>query len=147
MGSPAVAAPCLESTGGCSSADQAALADASVVGDKQDACGKKALSLKGINHDKYVNCVEDFDTCSLDGLQEVLMLAASVEDLKEKKVLDFFTDLSVALGKIEPTVGDCKVVGSEVKKLLGALKAASPAHLAANVKTHHTEIFEAVAAW
>jgi len=239
--SPAVASPCLESTGGCSSADQAALADASVVGDKQDACGKKALSLKGINHDKYVNCVEDglgvsagcaecyytvadygfknckaacllgwcksgclsctqpaqdglsgctgftpsvaspclemepnatsgkcednckavltgmlngllsdsedFDTCSLDGLQEVLMLAASVEDLKEKKVLDFFTDLSVALGKIEPTVGDCKVVGSEVKKLLGALKAASPAHLAANVKTHHTEIYEAVAAW
>merc|ERR1711957_40335 len=206
MGSPAVAAPCLESTGGCSSADQAALADASVVGDKQDACGKKALSLKGINHDKYVSCVEDglgvsagcaecyytvadygFKNCKaacllgwcksgclsctqpaqdglsgctgftpsvaspclemepnatsgkcednckavltgmLDGLQEVLMLAASVEDLKEKKVLDFFTDLSVALGKIEPTVGDCKVVGSEVKKLLGALKAASPA--------------------
>merc|ERR1712166_560002 len=50
------------------------------------------------------------------------MLAASVEALKEKKVLDFFTDLSVALGKIEPTVGDCKVVGSEVKKLVGALR-------------------------
>jgi len=228
-------------TGSCSSADQAALADASAVGDKQDACGKGALSLTGIKHDKYVNCVEDslgvsagcaecyytvaqygfknckaacllgwcksgclsctqpaqdglsgctgftpsvaspclemepnatsgkcednckavltgmlngllsdsedFDTCSLDGLTDVLMLAASVEDLKEKKVLDFFTDLSVALANIEPTVGDCKVVGAEVKKLTVALKAASPAHLAANVKTHHTEIFEAVAAW
>merc|ERR1712050_533156 len=53
--SPSVAEPCLESevTGACSANDQAALADAKNVGEKQDACGKKALGLTGINHDKF----------------------------------------------------------------------------------------------
>merc|ERR1712178_215870 len=55
-----VAAPCLESvaTAGCSSDDQAALADAQNVGEKQDACGKKALGLTGINHDKFTSCIQ-----------------------------------------------------------------------------------------
>merc|ERR1712014_550490 len=56
--SPAVAEPCLESTGACGADDQAALADATTVGEKQDACGKKALGVTGINHDKFVSCVE-----------------------------------------------------------------------------------------
>merc|ERR1711907_178425 len=42
-----VATPCLESTGSCNADDQAALADPQNVGEKQDACGKKALSLTG----------------------------------------------------------------------------------------------------
>merc|ERR1712137_1334999 len=52
------ATPCLESTGGCSADDQAALADPQNVGEKQDACGKKALGLSGINHDKFTSCVQ-----------------------------------------------------------------------------------------
>merc|ERR1711907_925926 len=52
------AQPCLESTGGCSGDDQAALADPQNVGEKQDACGKKALGLSGINHDKFTSCVQ-----------------------------------------------------------------------------------------
>ena len=58
--SPAVAEPCLESqsTGGCSSDDQAALSDAKTVGEKQDACGKSALGLTGIDHDKFTSCVQ-----------------------------------------------------------------------------------------
>merc|ERR1712070_1365495 len=45
--SPATAEPCLETTatGACSADDQAALADAKTVGEKQDACGKQALGL------------------------------------------------------------------------------------------------------
>merc|ERR1712054_755730 len=41
---PAKADPCLEtvSTGACSADDQADLADAKTVGDKQDKCGKDA---------------------------------------------------------------------------------------------------------
>merc|ERR1711967_157644 len=62
MGAPSVADPCLESeievTGACSSADQAALADAKTVGDKQDACGKQALGFSGIDHDKFTSCVQ-----------------------------------------------------------------------------------------
>merc|ERR1711988_1884172 len=52
--------PCLESTatGACSADDQAALADPQNVGEKQDACGKKALSLTGVNHDKFTSCVQ-----------------------------------------------------------------------------------------
>merc|ERR550514_2582587 len=55
-----VATPCLESTvtAGCSADDQAALADPQNVGEKQDACGKKALGLTGINHDKFTSCVQ-----------------------------------------------------------------------------------------
>merc|ERR1712185_337622 len=58
--SPAVAAPCLESkaTGACSADDQTALSDAQNVGEKQDACGKKALGLSGIDHDKFTSCVQ-----------------------------------------------------------------------------------------
>merc|ERR1712079_136135 len=56
--SPAVAQPCLEATGACSAADQAALADAQTVGEKQDACGKTALTLTGIDHDKFTGCVQ-----------------------------------------------------------------------------------------
>merc|ERR1711908_265987 len=52
--------PCLEtaSTGGCSAADQANLADAKTVGDKQDKCGKDALGLSGIDHDKFTSCAQ-----------------------------------------------------------------------------------------
>merc|ERR1711862_192826 len=52
--------PCLEaaSTGACSTDDQAKLADASTVGDKQDKCGKSALKLTGIDHDGFVSCVQ-----------------------------------------------------------------------------------------
>merc|ERR1712004_374551 len=59
--SPAVAAPCedsLEVTGACGADDQAALADAQNVGEKQDACGKGALSLTGIDHDKFTSCIQ-----------------------------------------------------------------------------------------
>merc|ERR1719453_2232541 len=44
--------------GACSSDDQAALADAQTVGEKQDACGKQALGLSGIDHDKFTSCVQ-----------------------------------------------------------------------------------------
>merc|ERR1712107_589863 len=59
--SPAVAAPCedsLEVTGACGADDQTALADAKTVGEKQDACGKKALGLSGIDHDKFTSCIQ-----------------------------------------------------------------------------------------
>jgi len=46
------------STGGCSAADQANLADAKTVGDKQDKCGKDALGLSGIDHDKFTSCAQ-----------------------------------------------------------------------------------------
>merc|ERR1711934_1065394 len=57
---PSVASPCMEtaSTGACSADDQANLADASTVGDKQDKCGKSALKLTGIDHDGFVGCVQ-----------------------------------------------------------------------------------------
>merc|ERR1712211_169253 len=57
---PAVAEPCLETTsaGACSAADQANLADAKTVGDKQNKCGKDALSLSGIDHDKFTSCAQ-----------------------------------------------------------------------------------------
>merc|ERR1711964_421081 len=35
------------------------LADAKNVGDKQDACGKSALGLTGIDHDSFTGCVQD----------------------------------------------------------------------------------------
>merc|ERR1711967_211291 len=52
--------PCLESTatGACSADDQANLADAKTVGDKQDKCGKDALGLSGIDHDKFTSCAQ-----------------------------------------------------------------------------------------
>merc|ERR1712063_92662 len=59
---PAAADPCdtedvsVAATGGCIAADQANLADAKNVGDKQDACGKQALGLSGIDHDKFTSC-------------------------------------------------------------------------------------------
>merc|ERR1711998_594492 len=59
---PAAADPCdtedvsVSATGGGNAADQANLADAKNVGDKQDACGKQALSLTGIDHDKFTSC-------------------------------------------------------------------------------------------
>merc|ERR1711998_599190 len=55
-----IASPCLEevSTGACSADDQANLADASTVGEKQDKCGKAALKLTGIDHDSFVSCVQ-----------------------------------------------------------------------------------------
>merc|ERR1712139_55910 len=58
--SPATAAPCLatKATGACSADDQTALSDAQNVGEKQDACGKKALGLSGIDHDKFTSCVQ-----------------------------------------------------------------------------------------
>merc|ERR1712072_1594132 len=58
--SPATADPCLETkaTGACSADDQTALSDAKTVGEKQDACGKKALGLSGIDHDKFTSCVQ-----------------------------------------------------------------------------------------
>merc|ERR1719488_328800 len=57
----AAASPCdseeeVEATGGCNAADQAALADPQNVGEKQDACGKQALTLSGIDHDKFTSC-------------------------------------------------------------------------------------------
>merc|ERR1712139_260806 len=54
------AEPCLEATatGACSADDQTALADAQTVGEKQDACGKKALGLSGIDHDKFTSCIQ-----------------------------------------------------------------------------------------
>merc|ERR1712025_1313532 len=57
---PAKADPCLEtvSTGACSADDQANLADAKTVGDKQDKCGKDALGLSGIDHDKFTSCAQ-----------------------------------------------------------------------------------------
>merc|ERR1719174_2621815 len=45
-------------TGACSADDQAALSDPQNVGDKQDKCGKDALGLTGINHDKFTACVQ-----------------------------------------------------------------------------------------
>jgi hypothetical protein len=44
--------------GACSADDQAALADPQNVGEKQDACGKKALGISGIDHDKFTSCVQ-----------------------------------------------------------------------------------------
>ena len=35
------------------------MADAQSVGEKQNACGTKALGLTGINHDKFTSCVQD----------------------------------------------------------------------------------------
>merc|ERR1712100_164940 len=44
--------------GACTADDQGKLADAQTVGEKQDACGKKALGLSGIDHDKFTSCVQ-----------------------------------------------------------------------------------------
>jgi hypothetical protein len=46
------------SAGACSADDQSALADAKTVGEKSDKCGKSALGLSGINHDKFTSCVQ-----------------------------------------------------------------------------------------
>ena len=46
--SPAVAEPCLETTGACGADDQVALAATTTVGKKQDAYGKKVLGLTDI---------------------------------------------------------------------------------------------------
>merc|ERR1711988_1150321 len=44
--------------GPCSADDQANLADSKTVGEKQNKCGQSALGLTGINHDKFVSCVQ-----------------------------------------------------------------------------------------
>merc|ERR1712048_772327 len=57
---PAVADPCLEeeaTAGACSADDQSKLSDGQTVGDAQNACGKKALGLSGIDEDKFTSCV------------------------------------------------------------------------------------------
>merc|ERR1712217_217609 len=129
---PSVASPCLEVAPGL---------DAGEVCDQ----GCKDILTGMLNG--LLSDTQDFDTCSLDGLQDVLLLAASVSDLQEKKFLDFTQDLSIFFGKIAPTFNDCKVMAAEVEHLLGALKSLSPAHVAANVKAHHTEILGHVASW
>merc|ERR1712098_620652 len=58
MGSPCDDEIQAEATGACSADDQSALSDAQTVGDKQDACGKQALTLSGIDHDKFTSCVQ-----------------------------------------------------------------------------------------
>merc|ERR1711865_872101 len=53
--------PCMEgsSTVQCTSDDQAAIQalDDNDFGDKSNKCGKQALSLSGINHDKFKGCM------------------------------------------------------------------------------------------
>merc|ERR1711988_1513614 len=48
----------VEATGGCNAADQANLADPNNVGEKQNQCGTQALTLSGIDHDKFTSCVK-----------------------------------------------------------------------------------------
>merc|ERR1740123_1046875 len=65
---------------------------------------------------------DDLGTCETDFLSAGLMLAAAVADLKDGKIVDVATDLSIALGKIEPAVADCTKVKTEVLKLLDEVK-------------------------
>merc|ERR1712048_468644 len=65
---------------------------------------------------------DDFETCSMDAMSAGAMFGAAAADLKAGKPLDAITDLSIALGKIQPTVTDCEVVKDEVAKLAKELK-------------------------
>merc|ERR1711862_230419 len=82
--SPAAADPCdgdedvtAEAMGGCNAADQANLADAKNVGDKQDACGKQALGLTGIDHDKFTSCAMSLSPSALPALSATLPLRST----------------------------------------------------------------------
>merc|ERR1740138_1461347 len=69
---PKPAQPCLDDTsvgavaveksyadaGSCSADDQTKLSDAKTVGDKENACGKKALGVTGIDHDEFTSCIQ-----------------------------------------------------------------------------------------
>merc|ERR1712048_1515932 len=53
--------PCLEESvqASCSSDDQATILgmDANTFGDKSNKCGTKALGISGIDHDKFISCM------------------------------------------------------------------------------------------
>jgi len=88
---------------------------------------------------------DDFVTCELDGMSAVLMFAATLADLRDGKIIDASTDLSLALGKIAPLVADCQVVAAQLGMLAASLEGFSPAKAEASVEAHETEILEAFA--
>ena len=99
-------------------------------------------TLKGLLAD-----TDGIETCELDGMNATYLFATVVADLKEGRVVDAFNDLSIAAGKIQPLVTDCKVVQAEVQKLQSALKEITPAQAKANYKNHRTDILVALAEW
>ena len=91
-------------------------------------------TLKGLLAD-----TDGIETCELDGMNATYLFATVVADLKEGRVVDAFNDLSIAAGKIQPLVTDCKVVQAEVQKLQSALEEIT--------QNHRTDILEALAEW
>merc|ERR1719331_2422441 len=60
---------------------------------------------------------DDLGSCQMDAFSAGAMFGAAVEDLKAGKIVDACTDLSIALGKVQPLAGDCGKVKDEATKL------------------------------
>merc|ERR1712100_663198 len=86
--------------------------------------------LKGLLSD-----ADDVSTCEMDAMSAGAMFGAAVADLKAGKPLDACTDLSIAFGKIQPTITDCETVKEEVAKLAKELKDINPKKAMQNFKT------------
>lgn len=82
----------------------------------------------------------------MDGMSVSLFFAAAVADFQAGKTGDAFTDLSMALGKVQPLMQDCQHVSDEVAVLVKDLKDLSPASLESNIAAHRTDILDAFAA-
>merc|ERR1711953_46782 len=95
--------------------------------------------LKGLLSD-----TDDFNTCYMDGFSVSAMLGAALFDFKAGKIVDACTDMSIALGKIEPMAGGCGTVKDEVVKLVGELKDIDEEKAMNNFKTKHSAIMEDV---
>jgi len=89
---------------------------------------------------------DDVQMCELDGISAGAMFGAALADLKAHKFVDVATDLSIALGKVQPLVNDCGSARSDVETLLSALKQFSRAEALANIVNHRTAIFSEMAA-
>merc|ERR1739848_422015 len=83
---------------------------------------------------------DEADTCEMDGLSTTMMFGAALADLQAHKFVDVASGLSIAFGKVDPLVTDCKVVEEEALELANALKVLTPEAAHANFDAHHTEI-------
>jgi len=84
-------------------------------------------------------------SCALGGASTVASFQQALDELKEGKVLPAISDLSDALGAINPAVKNCKEAETEVESLVGGLKSLTPAKAIERVKSRHSDILENVA--
>lgn len=97
--------------------------------------------LKGLLSDDDI-----VQTCELDGISAGAMSKAALEDLKAHKFVEFATDLSFVLGKVQPLVDHCGSAASDVHSLIAALKDFTPAAALTHIEAQRSEILTEVSA-